>query len=56
MSQAVQAQNRFVVPKRDKSVVFRPSPTLGEHETQVKNALAASFERYEQAYLELSKV
>lgn len=56
MSQAMQVQNRFVVPKRDKTVVFRPRPTLGDHETQVKNALASSFERYEQAYLELSKV
>lgn len=56
MSQAMRAQTRFVVPKRDKSAVFLPRPTLGEHEIQVKNALATSFERYEQAYLELSKV
>ncbi|REC98894.1 MULTISPECIES: hypothetical protein [Pseudomonadaceae] len=56
MSQAAHAQNRLIVPKRDKTVVFRPRPTLGDHETQVKNAFATSFERYEKAYEELAKI
>lgn len=46
---------KFVPPRRGKEVV-RARPAEGDHKTQIDNAFAKTFERYERALEELSKV
>ncbi|MEK6787934.1 MAG: hypothetical protein AABY68_03175 [Pseudomonadota bacterium] len=55
MSNALKKDMKFVPPRRGSEVV-RPRPVEGDHKTQLDNAFAKTFERYERALEELAKV
>lgn len=54
MSQALRKSTKPVIPPRGREVV-RARPALGDHQKQVDNAFAMTFERYEKAFEELAK-
>lgn len=55
MSQALKKPMQFEVPVRDKTGI-KARPVRGDHNAQVKNAFALTFERYEKAFEELAKI
>ena len=55
MGNALKKDMKFVPPRRGSEVV-RARPVEGNHQTQLNNAFAKTFERYEHALQELSKV
>lgn len=56
MSQALQTQERLVIPRRKAGEEAKARPCLGDHDAQTAKVRAQSFARYETAYRELAKV
>lgn len=57
MGHALEKESRLLIPARDKSLIAKPKPCLGQaHVEQTAKAAAIGMLRYEKALEKLSKV
>jgi hypothetical protein len=56
MNNAMRKDVKSIIPPREKGVILRPRPALGDHKEQLECATAISTDRYEKAFEALAKV